>query len=435
MLPYDTRPDELGSSPLARGLPLAAGSNLTDDGIIPARAGFTRARHPGCQRETDHPRSRGVYSRAPRTSRACSGSSPLARGLRDLLHQDPAGPRIIPARAGFTSSRTRPDHGAPDHPRSRGVYMAPMTMVPQSAGSSPLARGLPTAAHGEERMERIIPARAGFTSSSKTASLLDRDHPRSRGVYASALAVAGTVGGSSPLARGLPSVIAAHARFPGIIPARAGFTPSTHWVEGTLRDHPRSRGVYWEALSPAQGFEGSSPLARGLPGLDAGPCDVCGIIPARAGFTPATPSPNPGRPDHPRSRGVYNRRVREAIRQGGSSPLARGLRYWSVGVVRGGRIIPARAGFTVPSWSALTPTRDHPRSRGVYGMTDVAREAATGSSPLARGLRFRSPRRGGATRIIPARAGFTRRAPSGRRSAWDHPRSRGVYPHSWWPAR
>ena len=50
---------------------------------------------------------------------------------------------------------------------------------------------------------------------------------------------------------------------------------------------------------------GSSPLARGLlDGLDADAALV-GIIPARAGFTPAAPPTRTGGPDHPRSRGVY----------------------------------------------------------------------------------------------------------------------------------
>ena len=71
----------------------------------------------------------------------------------------------------------------------------------------------------------------------------------------------------------------------------------------------------------------------------------------------------------------------------GSSPLARGLRGGADAQERPVRIIPARAGFTQPTERFPRWQRDHPRSRGVY-LDDVAlTEAKLGSSPLARGLR------------------------------------------------
>ena len=91
----------------------------------------------------------------------------------------------------------------------------------------------------------------------------------------------------------------------GIIPARAGFTHPTHKTEGNLEDHPRSRGVYQTAIALGRHGAGSSPLARGLLTDCDGQWALAGIIPARAGFTPtATPSSS-GPRDHPRSRGVY----------------------------------------------------------------------------------------------------------------------------------
>ena len=50
-----------------------------------------------------------------------------------------------------------------------------------------------------------------------------------------------------------------------------------------------------------------------------------------------------------------------------------------------------------------------------------------GSSPLARGLRPSLVVGGTQSRIIPARAGFTRRTRGECIVAADHPRSRGVY--------
>ena len=60
-----------------------------------------------------------------------------------------------------------------------------------------------------------------------------------------------------------------------------------------LRDHPRSRGVYFSHVVSLSTKKGSSPLARGLPRKNRISKDVSGIIPARAGFTLADPwNPN-----------------------------------------------------------------------------------------------------------------------------------------------
>jgi len=57
-------------------------------GIIPARAGFTRAECYGQAGAGDHPRSRGVYAASSVLGVALAGSSPLARGLRDAERGD-----------------------------------------------------------------------------------------------------------------------------------------------------------------------------------------------------------------------------------------------------------------------------------------------------------------------------------------------------------
>ena len=132
---------------------------------------------------------------------------------------------------------------------------------------------------------------------------------------------------------------------------------------------------------------GSSPLARGLPGVDNYLVTLDRIIPARAGFTKRDFSQVPGGEDHPRSRGVYfglgladpggsriiparavySRYAAIFSVEFGSSPLARGLPVIRVYAVHPRRIIPARAGFTGSRLIAALPDWDHPRSRGVYG--------------------------------------------------------------------
>ena len=72
-----------------------------------------------------------------------TGSSPLARGLRQGVSGVLRPRRIIPARAGFTT------------------YALSKSVTP--TGSSPLARGLRVIANRVQDINGIIPARAGFT--------------------------------------------------------------------------------------------------------------------------------------------------------------------------------------------------------------------------------------------------------------------------------
>ena len=315
----------------------------------------------------DHPRSRGVYWNPAIHDAKSNGSSPLARGL--------------PAPA------ERPATGIADHPRSRGVYLWTLESSFAVAGSSPLARGLPGTYHAYGEVDRIIPARAGFTHPDSASTRASKDHPRSRGVY-----------GYDP---------AGPARPVRIIPARAGFTAAGCCRSGRSPDHPRSRGVYRITAFRRSNVRGSSPLARGLPSTGR----------RRAASTA----------DHPRSRGVYMRAADVPLGASGSSPLARGLPDGRRPSSRPTGIIPARAGFT--SWTRATSAAcsDHPRSRGVYPLGARPGRGHAGSSPLARGLRCVVRRWPTSPGIIPARAGFTCCPSSRACSPTDHPRSRGVY--------
>ena len=355
----------------------------------------------------DHPRSRGVYRPSVPGSSTRRGSSPLARGLRGRSWACPNTAWIIPARAGFTGTRTFSPRPCRDHPRSRGVY--------------DLWRGKLTP------RRRIIPARAGFTVPAAISGRRAGDHPRSRGVYWPRWRTQCATQGSSPLARGL------HRGLPGgvgalrIIPARAGFTCSPPPAGPAATDHPRSRGVYLRRHTRRPAGRGSSPLARGLQGhVPVGGGGV-GIIPARAGFTIPGRLSGAGPWDHPRSRGVYAGDSPRHPPEEGSSPLARGLHMYRGARDAANRIIPARAGFTRPQGRLSGPAGDHPRSRGVYEKSTLARTVSPGSSPLARGLLIECVARHIASGIIPARAGFTARSPGRRRAGRDHPRSRGVY--------
>ena len=122
---------------------MAAARPAGGGGIIPARAGFTRAPFRLEIEGGDHPRSRGVYRMVLSEQSKRDGSSPLARGLLLQVRDHGRKIRIIPARAGFTCTHQ---------------------VMPQvAAGSSPLARGLHIGVLMIAVRIGIIPARAGFT--------------------------------------------------------------------------------------------------------------------------------------------------------------------------------------------------------------------------------------------------------------------------------
>ena len=195
----------------------------------------------------------------------------------------------------------------------------------------------------------------------------------------------------------------------------------------SARDHPRSRGVYFPRRRRHGRIRGSSPLARGLPRAARSASTSAGIIPARAGFTTVAEGLDMGSEDHPRSRGVYRGDSHSPLGRQGSSPLARGLRDESIAVTHDPRIIPARAGFTRRTVITADDIADHPRSRGVYRCCRPRTRGRAGSSPLARGLRHHLGVPDGGPGIIPARAGFTIRPGRSPPTRADHPRSRGVY--------
>ena len=212
--------------------------------IIPARAGFTRRARPRWWRSQDHPRSRGVYVLLTGQTDKPIGSSPLARGLPGGTQLVAGTAGIIPARAGFTVGLWCGCAVCGDHPRSRGVYGRLPARAPRRPGSSPLARGLRLEFKLGRSGPRIIPARAGFTRAARPTLPDTRDHPRSRGVYLPVSSLRSEPAGSSPLARGLPRRSSIYTQPYRIIPARAGFTLISVHLTPQSRDHPRSRGVY-----------------------------------------------------------------------------------------------------------------------------------------------------------------------------------------------
>ena len=157
-----------------------------------------------CQKATDHPRSCGEHSRESRRPAPSSGSSPLVRGAPMPKYGPSLFARIIPARAGSTTTFDQSYTQVRDHPRSCGEHENLTELYDPSEGSSPLVRGALVPVRHFHEAHGIIPARAGSTSGLPSALLASGDHPRSCGEH--------------------DAFKDALSQMKGIIPARAGST-------------------------------------------------------------------------------------------------------------------------------------------------------------------------------------------------------------------
>ena len=130
-----------GSSPLARGPLHSLPSHHARLGLIPARAGTTWSPVSVYSWLRAHPRSRGDHLKPVKGAPHGGGSSPLARGPPVAYGQAIEVEGLIPARAGTTQQRRSWSRGHRAHPRSRGDHTPVTTLRLHLSGSSPLARG------------------------------------------------------------------------------------------------------------------------------------------------------------------------------------------------------------------------------------------------------------------------------------------------------
>ena len=173
-------------------------------------------------------------------------------------------------------------------------------------------------------------------------------------------------GGSSPLARGTQLGIFWHPYQFGLIPARAGNTAYPDCAEVSRRAHPRSRGEHFNFEDGQTEKAGSSPLARGTLKRTHIATAAVGLIPARAGNTPSIETLMRHTGAHPRSRGEHQELLSMPVRFLGSSPLARGTLTVLLRQLSNHGLIPARAGNTPYQFVTTPPTKAHPRSRGEH---------------------------------------------------------------------
>ena len=108
--------------------------------FIPAYAGNTGTRSTTADGSTVHPRLRGKHSRTAAAASVCRGSSPPTRETRRPWSCQNGAKRFIPAYAGNTRQRSRPERCGPVHPRLRGKHSPAISTGTERSGSSPPTR-------------------------------------------------------------------------------------------------------------------------------------------------------------------------------------------------------------------------------------------------------------------------------------------------------
>ena len=194
-----------GSSPRVQGTPERSRWRQRRHGIISACAGNTPRRSRRGATSWDHPRVCGEHCMSPSVTAACMGSSPRVRGtlLRDCGRDDRTG--IIPACAGNTLIGRGALPRSGDHPRVCGEHRVAVDIIQIALGSSPRVRGTQRSrALRRPRCRGIIPACAGNTTASTSASSGAWDHPRVCGEHDILVNRIGLMLGSSPRVRGTP---------------------------------------------------------------------------------------------------------------------------------------------------------------------------------------------------------------------------------------
>ncbi len=227
-------------------------------------------------------------------------SSPLAQGTRPIHRHLPKRGRFIPACPWSTRRRSSRDSGSSVHPRASGEHKPKISPYWHFDGSSPSARGTPSLTGSGRPNRRFTPACAGNTYRRPSCRCAPVVQPRPRREHQYLARYDGGAYGSSPSTRG-------------------------------------QRRHQWLVL----------PHRRFIP-----------------------------------QRGEHSARRSMTTISPGSSPPARGTHFRSRRIGRGHRFIPACAGNTLPRGSGGRWGSVHPRPRGEHAACTNRPSSIIGSSPL-----------------------------------------------------
>ena len=316
-----------------------------------------------------------------------AGPSPRVRGTRGLRRQHQGRKRSIPACAGNTNECELCDR--------------------LSVGPSPRVRGTHDPDRRHEPALRSIPACAGNTSRSSTGGPRQSVHPRVCGEHMQERYPHDAVTGPSPRVRGTHRPRQTHLRGDRSIPACAGNTRASTTATRSPTVHPRVCGEHTAPCRMSGGIVGPSPRVRGT--LDRAALDtgVVRSIPACAGNTRLSPGSGHAPSVHPRVCGEHTASRALSFACSGPSPRVRGTPDDAVDNRVPRRSIPACAGNTPRRCPPRAPRSVHPRVCGEHHDRPRSWPGSSGPSPRVRGTRWCPRRPRPQPRSIPACAGNT----------------------------
>ena len=251
--------------------------------ITPAHAGKRCSCSSRPWRPWDHPRTRGEKDYVYKQTGVKPGSPPHTRGKVRHLSHIPQLVGITPAHAGKSPWTAPKRQRNGDHPRTRGEKHFLGVSQCHNQGSPPHTRGKGPCLLPHGLSVGITPARAGKSLGIATLSRCPRDHPRTRGEKVPVANPFSRQRGSPPHTRGKEPVPLRHDRLSGITPAHAGKSTVSREATLVVRDHPRTRGEKVSAAIMRAISRGSPPHTRGKAGDPRGFAAEKGITPAHAG--------------------------------------------------------------------------------------------------------------------------------------------------------
>ena len=399
--------DESGSSPRVRGKPITGAMNWLSDGLIPACAGKTGLVVRDPRAGQAHPRVCGENLADELTELKPGGSSPRVRGKLKRARGFARCVWLIPACAGKTSSAS-PRPGVPAaHPRVCGENVGSLHGPLIRRGSSPRVRGKPVHGGHPHTVTRLIPACAGKTFPDPAKTSIPAAHPRVCGENPFPSRRAPHVAGSSPRVRGKHAVRDYKYKTVRLIPACAGKTPEATMLKRSQQAHPRVCGENMTISLRASIHRGSSPRVRGKPSQRPRASAPGRLIPACAGKTRRRCMARRPLAAHPRVCGENPRRGPAAPTTPGSSPRVRGKLPLDADKRHSLRLIPACAGKTRTAPSGRASPTAHPRVCGENEAMGRPSLSRPGSSPRVRGKLGAEWPGFAISRLIPACAGKT----------------------------
>ncbi len=364
--PARGRPRRRGSSPRGRGTPLWTSGSIARSRFIPAWAGNTLAWCLASGATPVHPRVGGEHRANIDVASPYLGSSPRGRGTLFEFGQCQQGGRFIPAWAGNTRMWTRKASGSAVHPRVGGEHCLFVSLNLLPIGSSPRGRGTPVRLPESTRAGRFIPAWAGNTQPRPVQGFGRPVHPRVGGEHRLTMPQCQPQPGSSPRGRGTQPLRWPVWQASRFIPAWAG---NTDHKRGNVEDgavHPRVGGEHTSGSATGRFKDGSSPRGRGTRQTWSAPRPERRFIPAWAGNTFSSASAMSLAAVHPRVGGEHTPMVGRSVSGCGSSPRGRGTRAEPLGRSWSKRFIPAWAGNTCPEHSYDDDLPVHPRVGGEH---------------------------------------------------------------------